>query len=202
VVFMRPLPIPPSFPVYGLPDRFEGFRWLALWQRELSPWEGEISEVTLGHGHPDEGHWLGVTTVLKAHERRVGDGVSIGAIGVEYAAHNAVIGMVEATEPFDPSRPGGLGALLDSEMARVVEREGVVELVGWKTTTVSIDGMVHAARVRRLDRAWALVVDLPELVIAAFGPSAMASDHWELADVTGRVGVYAADDSTQQQTDT
>lgn len=111
---------------------------------------------------------------------------------MEYAAHNAVIGMVESTEPFDESRPGTSGALLDSEMARLVESEGVVELVGWEPTTVSIDGMVHAARVRRLHSAWALVVDLPELVIAACGPAATASEHWELTDVTGRLGEYAA----------
>jgi hypothetical protein len=121
LVFMRPLPIPPAFPVYGLPDSFDGFRWLALWQREPSLREGEISDVMLGHGHPDQGHCLRVTTVLKAHERNVGDHGSIGAIGIEYTAQNAVIGMVEATEPFDPSRSSSSVALLDSEMARVVE---------------------------------------------------------------------------------
>jgi hypothetical protein len=154
----------------------------------------------LGHGHRDQGHWLRVTTVLKAHERNVGDHGSIGAIGIEYTAQNAVIGMVEATEPFDPSRSSSSVALLDSEMARVVETGGVVELVGRQHTTVSMDGIIHAARVRRLEGAWALVVDLPDLVIGACGPSAMPSERWELTDVTRRLGIYATGDSSRSRT--
>jgi hypothetical protein len=153
-------------------------------------WPSGRGSLAAGHHGPQS----------SAAERR--DHISIGAIGVEYAAHNAVIGMVEATEPFDPSRSGGSVALLESEMARVVQSEGVVELVGWEPTTVLIDGIVHAARVRRLDSAWALVVDLPGVVIAACGPSAMASEQWELTDVTGCLGVYAVGDSTQSQTGT
>jgi hypothetical protein len=204
-MFMRPLPVPPRFPVFGLPDSFGGFRWLLLWQRQLGPWEGEISEVSLGHGYPDEGHWIKVTTVLKTPEQHVGEHASVGAIGLEYTAQNAVIGMVEAGEPFDPtlsttSRRAAQRASIDSEMARVFEAEGVVVLVGWEPTTVSIDGIVHAAYVRRLESAWALVVDLPDLVIGACGPSAMEFDQWELADMTGRLDEYAAGDSSPSQT--
>lgn len=167
-MFMRPFPVPPRFPVFGLPESFRGFRWLALWQRQPSPWDGDISEVTLGHGHPDAGHWLRVTTVLKTPERDLGDHGWVGAIGFEYTAQNAVMGMVEASEPFDPSmstgsRRAAQPVSMDSEMARVVETEGVVALVGWEPATVSIDAAVHAARVRRLESAWALVVDLPDL---------------------------------------
>jgi hypothetical protein len=31
---MRPLPEAPTFPVYGLGEHFDGFRWLTLWQRQ------------------------------------------------------------------------------------------------------------------------------------------------------------------------
>ena len=72
--------------------------------------------------------------------------------------------------------------------------KGVADLVGWDGTTVAIDGRSYPAYERRIPGAWAFVVDLPDLVIGASGPSALAPPTWELTDVTDRLTDYAAGD--------
>ena len=196
-MFMRPLPLAPKFPVYGLPDSFEAFRWLALWQRIDGPWDGEISEIDLGYGLPDEGASVRVFTMLKTPGRQMSEVASAGPIGVEYAASRAVIGMVEASYGFVP--PGeaefpDVHALFEPELCRVVEVDGSVEFVGWERTALGIDGEAHAAHVRRIENAWALVVDLPTVVIGANGPASMTPESWDLVDVTARLSEYATGD--------
>src|SRR4051794_11687737 len=86
---MRPLPIRASFPLFGLSDSFVGFRWLLMWQRRNGPWDGDLTEVTLGHGHPDEGPFVAIRTVIKEDSRQLDHGVSVGPVGVEYVASTA-----------------------------------------------------------------------------------------------------------------
>jgi hypothetical protein len=195
-VFMRPLPLAPKFPVYGLPDSVEAFRWLALWQWTDGMTEGDIGEVSLGYGHPDEGPFVRMFTVLKRPRRQSSAVAAAGPIGVEFTASSAVVGMVENSHHFAPPTKAELRdarALFQPEMRRVVESDdGSVELIGWDRIALKIDGDAHVAHVRHIENAWALVVDLPTVVVGAHGPSSMTPQSWDLIDVTARLREYAS----------
>lgn len=185
---MRPLPLRPGFPVYGLSDAFAGFRWLLLWQRSDGPWEGHLTDVELGHGHPDDGPLIIVSTILKQPERVLADGGSIGPVGIEDAAAGAVWTAIEQMAlSQDQSR-----ALLESELSALHEDSGEHAFAGWLDATVSIDGVSHAARERNLGRSRAIIVEFPTLMITLAGPAASLLGECKIADVSECLNNYAA----------
>jgi hypothetical protein len=155
-MFMRPLPSIPGFPVFGLSDDFTGLRWLCLWQREYGADDGDLVEVKLGHGHPEQGPWVLVTTARKQSHRGF-DEHEIGPVGLGYAATSGVLHMFESATWASPAH----GTSIHADERESVQHEidlvgagddGTARLVHWEPTVVDIDGVDHPARLRRIDR--------------------------------------------------
>jgi hypothetical protein len=185
---MSPLPLRPEFPTFGLSDSFAGFRWLLLWQRRNGPWDGDVTEVSLGDGHPDDGPFVVVDTVLKQAERVLGGGASIGDVGVEYVASTAVSNAVEQAA-LDGHHAR---AMAEQELKQIYETDGEAALIGWQAEPVSIGGIAYPGQARHIGHSKAIVIELPTLVIGVGGPTGSLPEHCELVDVSGRLGDYAA----------
>ncbi len=179
---MRPLPEVPSFPVYGLDAHFDGFRWLTIWQSPRAPYL-----VDLGHGRPEDGPWISVQTVAKTPYVALTPDSGLGPTGLCDAVTHAATRLAELS-----SRDRGeVRQLLSDECANFdydPSGAGVTFRGGWLADEVSIDGVSQPASVRRLDAAWAVVVDRPDVAVAITGPAPMPQV--QLADVSERIDEY------------
>jgi len=182
--------LPPEFPVFGLSDRFAGFRWLMLWQRADGLHSGNVTEVWLAHGHPDQGRFVVVQTVLKQPERQLGPFGGRGSVGLEHVASGVILNAVSLAAGHDSERAR---PMFDQEQ-RLIQRteDGGAVLTDWGSEPVLIDGVPHQGRVRRVAWSQAIVIDLPTLVLGAWGPTESPETAWEFADVSARLGDYLA----------
>jgi hypothetical protein len=183
-VYMRPLPEQPSFPVYGLDEQFHGFRWLTIWNSPRA-----LYLVDLGHGRPEDGPWISVQTVAKTPYLALTPDSSIGPTGLHDAVTHAAIRLAELSSPYPPK----VKRLLDDELARFdydPTDNRLTLLDGWSADEVSIDGIVHRADSRRVDAAWATVVNLPGVAVAVTGPMSIAMRQIQLSEVSEQIDQY------------
>lgn len=179
---MYPLPHQPAFPVFGLGDQFDGFRWLTIWNDR-----DDLYTVTLGHGHPEQGPWVSVTTVHKTPERRIDDDLSRGPTGYEDAWTDATIVLAEQAFPHDRHAAAAV-VQHDMEPGTV---EGPDDLgPDWKPLPVTIDGSERTAMRRHLGEAWSYLVDLNQVAIGVNGSARNAETALVLADQTGNLDRY------------
>jgi hypothetical protein len=166
-MYMRPVPEAPSFPVYGVDDQFQGLRWLTIWQ---SP--RRLYLVDLGHGRPEDGRWISVQTVAKSPYIATTRDSGSGPTGLHDVATHAAIRLAELSS----SDRTEVSRLMDTEYA-LLEYDPTLDrlnlLDGWEAAEVTIDGVGHECRVRRLDDAWAILVDLPDVAIVVTGPGSL-----------------------------
>lgn len=180
---MFPLPQRPSFPVYGLGPHFDGLRWLIIW----NDWE-RLHTVALGHGQPESGPWIAVSTYLKTAERRVDEHVTVGPGGFHDAVIDAVTCLAEMTHPNDS---GASKALIDREGAAIWPDADYSTLGGhWMPDTMTVDDQPCQARTCYDDGAWATLIDLPEVSVAVNGPASMADQTGALVNVVENLDDY------------
>jgi hypothetical protein len=108
--------------------------------------------------------------------------------GLHDAATHAAIRLAELSSS-DRAR---VSRLMDNEYALLdydptLDRLNLLD--GWEAAEVTIDGVGHECRVRRLDDAWAILVDLPDVAIVVTGPGSLPQ--MRLVNVSDRIGQYA-----------
>jgi hypothetical protein len=170
-MYMADLPARPQFPVYGLGPQFGGFRWLIMWN---SP--QRFYTVALGHGHPEPGPWLAVTTYLKSAEGRIDDERSSGPTGYQDALFEVLINLGEQARATGTSTGQWVtDGLNQTEWGSEDRRNRPADLgLQWSTSEVVIDGQTYDAHTRHVNDRWATLVDLSTVAIAITGPDSMS----------------------------
>jgi hypothetical protein len=181
---MRPLPEAPTFPVYGLGEHFDGFRWLTLWQSPRA-----LYLIDLGHGRPEAGPWISVQTVAKSPYVALTADSGVGPTGLEDAVTHAAIRLAElSSHDRDEAK-----RLIDDECARFdydASQNRLRLLEGWLAAEVTIDAVTHPASFRQLNAAWAVVVDLTEVAVVVTGPTSQKMGQVQRANVSERIDQY------------
>lgn len=182
--YMFPLPEKPPFPVFGLGSQFEGFRWLIIWNDRQN-----LYTVTLGHGHPESGSWVSVSTVWKTPRRQISDVFATGPAGFNHAFVEAVMRLGEIGLADD--RHGQI-ALLESELKHAEVSAADAGTLGpqWTVDECAVDDHVRQAMTRGLNGAWATLIDMSTVSIAISGPDSMRALASPIVDVSGSLDAY------------
>lgn len=180
--YMYPLPGKPSFPVFGLGPQFDGFRWLIIWNDRQT-----LYTVTLGHGHPDSGSWIAVSTYLKTPKRQLSEDVATGPTGLNDAFFDAVTRLGEIGLADDERAKN---ALLESELAYPDLDETATLGPEWSAQESVVDEETRQSKTRRVGGAWATLIDLPTVAIAVTGPDSMAATAWPITNVSASLDHY------------
>lgn len=183
--YMFSLPETPRFPVFGLGPQFAGFRWLTSWNDRQ-----RLYTVTLGHGHPDSGTWVSVATYAKTPQRLISEDAATGPTGFTDALLDAVVRLGELGLAGDEA---ARNALIESELHGDETRGADTGTLGpeWTTDECTVDDHTHPALTRRLNGAWATLIDLPEVSISISGPDCLRAVSSPLADMSDRLDSYA-----------
>lgn len=178
---MYSLPHPPAFPVFGLGDDFDGFRWLTIWNdRE------HLYTVTLGHGHPQQEPWVSVTTVHKTPERRIDEDLAHGPTGFEDAWMDATFVLAEHAFPNDRAAAAAIARDMSPGDVKGPDDLGPE----WEALTVTIDSTDCAAMQRRIGETWSYLADLEHVAVSVNGWGDRVASTRELVDQTGRLDRY------------
>lgn len=171
--------------MYGLGPKFDGFRWLIIWQ--ASP---PLYSISLGHGRPEAGEWVSVQTIKKLPPSANRFGVTVGPTGLSDAVSSAIMRLSELSVS-DRNR---LTRMMNDEysMIDLYPDRGVSALAGvWETEELLTDGVPRVCYSRRLEKAWAVVLELEEVAVAVTGPASTASLDLEIVDVRSSLASYA-----------
>jgi len=153
---LPPLPDAPGFPVYGLGPKYDGLRWLALWNDPKRPWT-----ITLGHGEPDSADCIYVTTQFRTTPDSRGETRGERPLLFD-AATDAVWYLVNATEANGQKRK----PLAEREMALLeLDRDGQLTLRGWQPTTIFVDDRPFRSFTRTVGHATATVLEASPVAI-------------------------------------
>jgi len=180
---MHSLPHLPAFPVFGLGAEFDGYRWLEVWNE----W-GRLWTVSLGHGHPESGSWISVTTVHKTpfqpvsgHDELVG----VGPTGLHDAGSAAVLKLAQYAVGGDRTSHH---AFVEAEDIFVPELETADLEQSWTRGTVIVGQVRERCWERRVQGAWAQLLDLPTVAVAVVAPS--SAEPGRLVDVRETIDTY------------
>ena len=177
---LPPLPETPVFPVYGLGPRFDGFRWLTLWNDPRYLWT-----ITLGHGHPEAGEYILVTTERESHS--ADDRQAPVSPLLWHVATVAAMSLTESAQGDRASRR----AALDEEFANIeLAGSGAVVLHGWDESEMRADDTRVTAHTRTIGNSAATVVDLPPVAVMIQGPAARRHEWSQIVNVSQRLDDY------------
>lgn len=181
---MFDLPSVPPFPLYGLDRRFDGYRWLIIWNDRK-----RLHTVTLGHGPGKAKQFVAVTTVLKMPAQHFSDPenplVGIGPSGYEGALWAALDGLTDDSRWMTDH--ANLADWADADPTGPPVSHGP----GWVTADVDVDVRCQAAMSFTHDDRIAWLVDLPAVAVSVVGPVQLVHERLSLVDVSEHLGEYA-----------
>ena len=173
---MFDLPETPSFPVYGLGDQFDGYRWLVVWNDRARLWT-----VTLGHGQPTANEVVFVSTFLKTPGLPTG-----GPTGYEDALAHAIHSLGNERGPRWAANQLNAVAWHGDDTSRAPRSLGPE----WTSNEVIVDSAPVAAACLRAGHQFAMLIDLTLVVVAVTGPNDLMVIASSLNDMATRLSDY------------